>query len=33
MSKQSDQLPPCPFCGSKDIDPKGWMRGDGVAGR
>lgn len=27
-----NQLLPCPFCGGKDIDPAGWMRGDGATG-
>lgn len=25
-------LKPCPFCGSENIDPKGWMTSGGVAG-
>lgn len=26
------ELKPCPFCGSRNIDPKGWVRNDGVSG-
>lgn len=25
-------LLPCPFCKSTDVDPRGWLRGDGVSG-
>ena len=26
------ELQPCPFCGSKNIDPEEWLRGDGISG-
>jgi hypothetical protein len=26
------ELLPCPFCNGTSIDPKGWLRGDGVSG-
>lgn len=32
MSDREQELRPCPFCGSSDIDGRGWLSGDGGAG-
>ena len=31
-NKMREELLPCPFCGSANIDPVGWMAGDGRQG-